>query len=99
MFQSARVSAPTRTAVPHLSPLRTDQRPKAPGPRASPATILPWLAAVILSAGPAGDRPARALDPTRAVTQYGNQIWTGRTGLPGEAVYDITQSPDGYLWL
>src|SRR5438132_5389837 len=46
------------------------------------------------AAGPAG-----ALDPMRAVTQYGHQTWTDRTGLPGQAVYDITQTSDGYLWL
>src|SRR5215475_14790 len=43
--------------------------------------------------------PAPALDPSRAVTQYGHQTWTDRTGLPGQAVYDITQTADGYLWL
>jgi signal transduction histidine kinase/CheY-like chemotaxis protein/HPt (histidine-containing phosphotransfer) domain-containing protein/streptogramin lyase len=42
--------------------------------------------------------PAGALDPMRSATQYGRQIWTDRTGLPGQAVYDITQTADGYVW-
>ncbi|HEV8062409.1 MAG TPA: two-component regulator propeller domain-containing protein, partial [Gemmataceae bacterium] len=42
---------------------------------------------------------AAALDPLRAVSQYGHKTWTDRTGLPGQAVYDITQAQDGYLYL
>lgn len=42
---------------------------------------------------------AAAIDPARAVTQYGHRTWTDRTGLPGQAVYKITQTQDGYLYL
>ncbi len=42
---------------------------------------------------------ALALDPDRAVTQYGSDTWTYRQGLPGKAVYQIAQTPAGYLWL
>jgi hypothetical protein len=35
---------------------------------------------------------AFALDPAVAVTQYGLRTWTGRNGLPGEAVYDVMQT-------
>lgn len=42
---------------------------------------------------------AFALDPQRAITQYGHRTWTDRTGLPGQAVYEITQPLDGYLYL
>jgi signal transduction histidine kinase/CheY-like chemotaxis protein/ligand-binding sensor domain-containing protein/HPt (histidine-containing phosphotransfer) domain-containing protein len=60
-----------------------------------------WLrpAALTLGVLAATAGPASALDPARAVTQYGHQTWTDRTGLPGQAVYDLTQTPDGYLWL
>jgi signal transduction histidine kinase/CheY-like chemotaxis protein/ligand-binding sensor domain-containing protein len=40
-----------------------------------------------------------ALDPSRHINQYGHDQWTSQHGLPGEAVYQILQSPDGYLWL
>jgi diguanylate cyclase (GGDEF)-like protein len=40
-----------------------------------------------------------ALDPHKHIDQYGHDTWTSNRGLPGEAVYQILQSPDGYLWL
>lgn len=45
--------------------------------------------------------PARvcALDPTKAVTQYVLDVWQRENGLPQNAVYAITQTRDGYLWL
>ena len=60
-----------------------------------------WLRATTLALVGAltGAGPAPALDPTRAITQYGHKTWTDRTGLPGQAVYDLTQTADGYLWL
>ncbi|HXN47312.1 MAG TPA: response regulator [Bryobacteraceae bacterium] len=42
---------------------------------------------------------ALALDPGRAINQYGHDAWSAQTGLPGEAVYQILQGRDGYLWL
>jgi signal transduction histidine kinase/CheY-like chemotaxis protein/ligand-binding sensor domain-containing protein len=42
---------------------------------------------------------ALALDRAKHIDQYGHDIWTSQNGLPGEAVYQILQSPDGYLWL
>jgi signal transduction histidine kinase/ligand-binding sensor domain-containing protein len=43
---------------------------------------------------------ALALDPTLDVSQYAHTAWTYRNGpfLQG-AVYAMTQTPDGYLWL
>ena len=41
---------------------------------------------------------ALALDPSLDVSQYAHTAWTDRDGLQG-AVYAITQTPDGYLWL
>src|ERR1039457_5839795 len=46
----------------------------------------------------AADR-ALALDREKHLDQYGHDVWTSQNGLPGEAVYQILQSPDGYLWL
>ena len=40
-----------------------------------------------------------ALDADRGIDQYGHNVWTSQNGLPGESVYQILQSRDGYLWL
>ncbi len=42
---------------------------------------------------------ARALDPTKAVTQYGHQAWQSEEGLPQNAVTAILGTRDGYLWV
>jgi len=42
---------------------------------------------------------ALALDPALHIDQYAHDVWTSQNGLPGEAVYQILRSPDGYLWL
>jgi PAS domain S-box-containing protein len=39
------------------------------------------------------------LDRDKNIDQYGHDTWTSQSGLPGEAVYQILQTPDGYLWL
>src|SRR5271165_278771 len=41
----------------------------------------------------------RALDPRKQIGQYGHDTWTPERGLLGEAVYQILQSKDGYLWI
>ncbi len=43
--------------------------------------------------------PAFGLDSQKNIDQYGHDTWTSQNGLPGEAVYQILQSQDGYLWL
>lgn len=43
--------------------------------------------------------PLRALDPEKAITQYSIHIWNMEGGLPGNAIYAIQQTGDGYLWL
>ncbi len=40
-----------------------------------------------------------ALDPTKAITQYVQDVWTSDHGLPQNTVNSIVQSRDGYLWL
>jgi len=39
------------------------------------------------------------LDPQKQMGQYGHDSWTSQRGLPGEAVYQILQTKDGYLWI
>ena len=56
-----------------------------------------FLALLLLATGVAD--PALALDPQKHIGQYGHDVWTAQNGLPGEAVYQILQGPDGYLWL
>ncbi len=43
--------------------------------------------------------PARALDPKKAITQYGHASWQSDEGLPKSAVLSILQTRDGYLWV
>jgi ligand-binding sensor domain-containing protein/signal transduction histidine kinase len=40
-----------------------------------------------------------ALDPTKAITQYGHTSWSSEQGLPQSAMTAILQGSDGYLWL
>jgi diguanylate cyclase (GGDEF)-like protein len=42
---------------------------------------------------------ARALDPSRQVSQYVHDVWTTNAGLPQDSVNAIAQTPDGYLWI
>ncbi len=44
-------------------------------------------------------REAAALNPARALTQYGHDAWEVEDGLPQNTVDAITQTSDGYLWL
>lgn len=55
------------------------------------------VAAVLLLAVP--ELPLFALQPDRAITQYGHDIWTTREGLPQNSVRAIAQTADDYLWL
>jgi len=40
-----------------------------------------------------------ALDPDKAITQYTIHIWNMEGGLPGNSIYAIQQTGDGYLWI
>jgi len=40
-----------------------------------------------------------ALDPDKAITQYSMRVWDLDAGLPGNSVYAIQQTHDGYLWI
>src|SRR5262245_10131203 len=63
--------------------------------RSIPAPSLGALIVLSLAAGP----PAAALDPSRAVTQYGRDVYQSEQGLPYRTILDIAQTPDGYLWI
>ena len=41
---------------------------------------------------------ARALDPTKAITQYVHDAWQAPEGLPQDWVRSIAQTRDGYIW-
>jgi len=41
----------------------------------------------------------KALDPNRAISQYVQDHWGSEQGLPRGAVYAMTQTSDGYLWI
>ena len=40
-----------------------------------------------------------ALDPDKKITQYVQQVWGIKEGLPQNSVYAVIQTHDGYLWL
>src|ERR1017187_504108 len=56
-------------------------------------------APALLAAALCAPSVALALDPGKNIGQYGHDTWTPQSGLPGEAVYQILQTRDGYLWL
>src|SRR3954467_15610861 len=39
------------------------------------------------------------LDPSKAITQYGQAVWKTENGLPQNSVNAIVQTRDGYLWV
>jgi ligand-binding sensor domain-containing protein/signal transduction histidine kinase len=43
--------------------------------------------------------PVHALDPKKTVSQYIYDHWGANNGFPGGAIYAISQSDDGYLWI
>jgi signal transduction histidine kinase/ligand-binding sensor domain-containing protein/DNA-binding response OmpR family regulator len=43
--------------------------------------------------------PAAALDPGKKISQYSVHIWNMQGGLPGNSVYAVHQTRDGYLWI
>src|SRR5665213_264884 len=55
--------------------------------------VLMWGTALSLTL------PVAALNPARNIDQYFHESWNSQRGLPGEAVYQILQSQDGYIWL
>src|SRR5258708_15447200 len=54
-------------------------------------------ACVVLALAAAGT--ARALDPSKKLTQYVHRTWQTPEGLSQTSVYSVTQTRDGYLWI
>ena len=57
------------------------------------------FALVLWSGGVVVTPQAHALDPHRALTQYGLKQWGPENGLPCYGIHSVVQSGDGYLWL
>src|ERR1700722_16140008 len=53
-----------------------------------------WFLLSLLAVG-----SARALDPTRHISQYGHSSWKIQDGYFGGQPVSITQTKDGYLWV
>jgi signal transduction histidine kinase/ligand-binding sensor domain-containing protein/DNA-binding NarL/FixJ family response regulator len=51
----------------------------------------------VLVAALLGARAAQALDPRKALTQYGLDSW--QAGLPLTSIHTVAQSRDGYIWV
>ena len=56
-----------------------------------------WLLVGIVTVGAVN--AACALDPSKAISQYVRDKWGTQRGFVGGAVFAITQSQDGYLWI
>ncbi|MEW6363333.1 MAG: two-component regulator propeller domain-containing protein [Acidobacteriota bacterium] len=59
------------------------------------ARVLRLLGALIIMLPPS---PLTGLDPHKAITQYGLDVWTRKDGLPQNSITSIIQTRDGYLW-
>lgn len=46
-----------------------------------------------------GAEAPQGLDPAKALTQYGVDVWSTDQGLPSATVNAVLQTQDGYLWL
>src|SRR5690242_17687034 len=54
---------------------------------------------IVLAVATAAPRTAMALDRTQWMSQYVMRHWQTEHGLPAQAIYALTQTPDGYLWI
>ena len=61
----------------------------------APALQALLFAALLLLA----TRPLFPLDPDRALTQFGLDVWQRRQGLPQSSATAIVPARDGYLWV
>ena len=62
-------------------------------------TLRSTAAVTLVTALLAWPAPSAALDPRKAITQYGHDVWQREDGLPQNSVKAILQTRDGYLWL
>src|SRR5450432_1833032 len=54
---------------------------------------------LILLTAAGGALTVFALDPEKAINQYGHDVWLRQNGLPANSVNVSLQTRDGYLWL
>src|SRR5262249_60081560 len=55
-----------------------------------------WLFLACASVFP---RPARALDPSKHISQYAHAAWRVQDGFFSGTPSELTQTADGYLWV
>ena len=72
---------------------------KGPHARARRRSSLGTLAVATWLALSALWLPCFALDPGRALTQYGHDVWTDQDGLPQNSIQALLQTSDGYIWM
>jgi diguanylate cyclase (GGDEF)-like protein len=102
MFMGHRVAALQRECAVFESDSRVNGEVSARAEDRTPGAGLRLLlrgALLLALAILAYTAPVSALDPLKRIDQYGHNSWTAQRGLPGEAVYQILQTKDGYLWL
>ena len=46
-----------------------------------------------------GVGPAPALDSSRTLSEFNDQVWLTESGLPQNTVHSLTQGKDGYVWI
>jgi ligand-binding sensor domain-containing protein len=63
------------------------------------ARLAPLLLAAALGAVRVSADAAPGLDPAKALTQYGLDVWTIDEGLPQNTVTSLAQTPDGFVWV
>ena len=80
-----------------LASIRIDEAGERTRSRAAGSRLPPFIAGLclLLAAPPF----AAALDPSRAITQYGHAIFTVEDGLPQNSIQAVLQTRDGFLWL
>ena len=66
-------------------------------PGISNRLILRLILVLITAAG--GTLTVFALDPEKAINQYGHDVWLLQNGLPANSVNVVRQTADGYLWV
>jgi signal transduction histidine kinase/CheY-like chemotaxis protein/ligand-binding sensor domain-containing protein len=62
-------------------------------------SVLAWACLLPLAFPFLWNVPAQALEPSKALTQYVQEVWQQEEGLPENDVTTILQTRDGYIWL
>jgi signal transduction histidine kinase/ligand-binding sensor domain-containing protein/DNA-binding response OmpR family regulator len=78
--------------------MRMGYQPALAGQGRRPASIAAAIGAAVSMLALAVT-PAAALDPQRAVTQYVQDTWAARHGLPQDSIRAVVSARDGYIWL